>query len=71
MGSNYRKYVRRDKTFFDVHFQPVKNLGDDMRNMFLFIFVIGVMVMGCNFLVPTQTPTQDDTDTASSNMELL
>ena len=63
--------MRRDKTFFDVHFQPVKNLGDDMRNMFLFIFVIGVMVMGCNFLVPTQTPTQDDTDTASSNMELL
>ncbi len=38
-----------------------------MRKKFLFIFAIGVMVMGCNFLVPTQTPAQDDTDTASSN----
>ncbi|MBV5331386.1 hypothetical protein JZU69_03075 [bacterium] len=28
-----------------------------MRKKFLFIVAIGTLIMACNFLVPTQTPT--------------
>lgn len=34
-----------------------------MKKKFLFIVTIGMLVMACNFLIPTQTSTQETTDT--------
>lgn len=41
-----------------------------MRKKFMFIVVIGVLIMACNFLIPTPTPMplQESTDTASTGV---
>ena len=40
-----------------------------MKKKFLFIVVIGVLIMACNFLIPTQTPTPTQEATALPSTE--
>ena len=37
-----------------------------MSKKYLFIVMIGALIMACNFLIPTQTPTQEATVTPAT-----